>query len=101
LDEFEDYIVIILCQLEMFFPPSYFDFMVYVLVYMLRKIRLCGPNYLDEYILFSVIWRLWKGMWRINIIWKLPWLRTRLFEGKDLQRRKKIQKKFIYWWIQK
>ena len=46
LDELQGEIVIILCQLEMFFPPSFFDIMVHLLVHLVREIKLCGPVYL-------------------------------------------------------
>ena len=32
LDELEDEIVVIFCQLEMFYPPSFFDIMVHLVV---------------------------------------------------------------------
>jgi len=46
LDELQAEIVIILCQLEMFFPPSFFDIMVHLLVHLVREIKFCGPIYL-------------------------------------------------------
>jgi len=46
LDELEDEIVVILCELEMFFPPSFFDIMVHLVVHLVREFRLCGPVYL-------------------------------------------------------
>ena len=46
LDELQGEIVIILCQLEMFFPPSFFDIMVHLLVHMVREIKFCGLVYL-------------------------------------------------------
>ncbi|KAG2371826.1 uncharacterized protein HKW66_Vig0239470 [Vigna angularis] len=46
LDELQNEIIIILCQLEMFFPPSFFDIMVHLLVHLVREIKLCGPVYL-------------------------------------------------------
>ena len=46
LDELEDEIVVILCELEMFFPPSFFDIMVRLVVHLVRDVRLCGPVYL-------------------------------------------------------
>jgi len=36
-DELEDEIVVILCELEMFFPPSFFDIMVHLVVHPLQK----------------------------------------------------------------
>lgn len=32
-----------LCQLERFFPPSFFDIMVHLPVHLAREARLCGP----------------------------------------------------------
>ncbi|GAU37881.1 hypothetical protein TSUD_395650 [Trifolium subterraneum] len=46
LDELENEAVVILCQLEMYFPPSFFDIMVHLIVHLVREIRLCGPVYL-------------------------------------------------------
>ena len=46
LDELQNEIVVILCELEMFFPPSFFDIMVHLMVHMVREVRLCGPVYL-------------------------------------------------------
>ena len=46
LDELEHEAAIILCQLEMFFPPSFFDIMVHLVVHLVRKIIICGPVYL-------------------------------------------------------
>jgi len=45
-DELEEEIIIILCQLEMFFPPSFFDIMVHLIVHLIREIKLCGPVYM-------------------------------------------------------
>ena len=44
--EFVDEIVVILCELEMFFPPSFFDIIVHVVVHLVREVRLCGLVYL-------------------------------------------------------
>jgi len=46
LDELENEDIIILCQLEMYFPPSFFDIMVHLIVHLVRKIKCCGPIYL-------------------------------------------------------
>lgn len=46
LDEYENEAAIILCQLEMYFPPSFFDIMVHLIVHLVREIRLCGPVHL-------------------------------------------------------
>jgi len=46
LDELENEGIILLCQLEMSFPPSFFDIMVHVIVHLVREIRICGPVFL-------------------------------------------------------
>ena len=43
LDELENEAAIVLCQMEMHFPPSFFDIMVHLIVHLGREIRLCGP----------------------------------------------------------
>ena len=47
LDELENEAAIILCQLEMYFPPSFFNIMVHFIVHLMREIKLCGPVYLQ------------------------------------------------------
>ncbi|KAK7244185.1 hypothetical protein RIF29_39003 [Crotalaria pallida] len=39
-------IVSTLCELEMYFPPSFFDIMVHLTVHLERETRLCGPAYM-------------------------------------------------------
>ena len=39
-------IVVILCELEMYFPPSFFDVMVHLALHLVREVQLCGPVYL-------------------------------------------------------
>ncbi|XP_003554943.1 uncharacterized protein [Glycine max] len=46
LDDLENEASIIVCQLEMYFPPAFFDIMVHLVVHLVREIRLCGPVYL-------------------------------------------------------
>ncbi|KAI4324130.1 hypothetical protein L6164_023692 [Bauhinia variegata] len=46
LDELENDIVIILCQLEMYFQPSFFDIIIHLIIHLIWEIRLCGPIHL-------------------------------------------------------
>ncbi|XP_027933103.1 uncharacterized protein LOC114188698 [Vigna unguiculata] len=46
LDQLEDEAVLILCQLEMYFPPSFFDIMVHLIIHLVREVRICGPVFL-------------------------------------------------------
>ena len=40
LDDLENEVAIVLCQLEMYFPP-FFDIMVHLIVHLMMEIRLC------------------------------------------------------------
>ena len=46
LDELENKAAIVLCQMEMYFPPSFFDIMVHLIVHLVREIWLCGLVFL-------------------------------------------------------
>ena len=46
LDELELVAVKIVCQLEMYFPPSFFDIMVYLIVHIVYEIKMCGLVFL-------------------------------------------------------
>jgi len=46
LDELENEAIILLCQLEMYFPLSFFDIVVDLIVHLVRGIRTCGPVFL-------------------------------------------------------
>ncbi|KAL4025913.1 hypothetical protein IC575_014319 [Cucumis melo] len=39
-------IIITLCLLEKYFPPSFFTIMVHLTVHLVREVKLCGPIYL-------------------------------------------------------
>lgn len=43
LDKIQSDIVITLCLLEKYFPPSFFDIMIHLTVHLVREVRLCGP----------------------------------------------------------
>ncbi|XP_056689971.1 uncharacterized protein [Spinacia oleracea] len=46
LDSLQSQLIVTLCQFEMYFPPSFFDIMVHLVVHLVREIKLCGPVYL-------------------------------------------------------
>jgi Domain of unknown function (DUF4218) len=39
-------VVVTLCELEMFLPPSFFDIMMHLPVHLVREIRMCGSLFL-------------------------------------------------------
>ncbi|CAL2276857.1 unnamed protein product [Prunus armeniaca] len=45
LDKLEDDVVVTLCFLEKYFPPSFFDIMVHPVVNFVKEVHLCGPVY--------------------------------------------------------
>lgn len=46
LDDMQTDVVETLCKLEMYFPPSFFDIMVHLIVHLIREIKECGPVFL-------------------------------------------------------
>ncbi|XP_076931394.1 uncharacterized protein LOC143596521 [Bidens hawaiensis] len=46
LDKWEKDIYVTLCELEMYFPPSFFDIMVHLIAHIVQEIKACGPVYL-------------------------------------------------------
>jgi len=46
LDDLENEVIRLLCELEMYFPPLFFDIMIHLIVHLMREIRICGPVFL-------------------------------------------------------
>ena len=46
LDKLQEDIVVTLCLLEKYFPPSFFTIMLHLTVHLVREVKLCGPIYL-------------------------------------------------------
>ncbi|KAA0062133.1 transposase [Cucumis melo var. makuwa] len=46
LDALQEDIVMTLCNLEKYFPHSFFTIMVHLVVHLVREVKLCGPVYL-------------------------------------------------------
>ena len=61
LDELENEGYIILSQLEMHFPPAFFDIMVHLICHLVREIRLCGSVYLRWMYPFERYMKVLKG----------------------------------------
>ncbi|XP_042460530.1 uncharacterized protein LOC122044052 [Zingiber officinale] len=45
LDKLQSDLIITLCLLEQYFPPSFFDIMLHLTVHLVREVQLCGPVY--------------------------------------------------------
>ena len=43
LNEVYNELVVTLCLFEKYFPPSFFDIILHVIMHLIRKVRLCGP----------------------------------------------------------
>lgn len=61
LDDLEDEVAVILCQLKMFFPSSFFDIMVHLFVHLVREIRVYGLVYLRWMYLIERYTNIFKG----------------------------------------
>jgi len=64
LDFLQADVVVTLCELEMYFPPSFFDIMVHLTVHLIREIKLCGPPFLRYMYPFERIMGQLKGLVR-------------------------------------
>ena len=54
-------IVVTLCELEMYFPPSFFDIMMHLIVHLVRETQLCGPCYMRWMYPFERYMKILKG----------------------------------------
>jgi hypothetical protein len=64
LDQLQTNVVETLCELEMYFPPSFFDIMVHLTIHLVREIKLCGPMFLHWMYPFERAMGQLKGMVR-------------------------------------
>ncbi|XP_021728353.1 uncharacterized protein LOC110695429, partial [Chenopodium quinoa] len=46
LDALQANVVVTLCKFEMYFPPSFFDIMVHLVLHLVREIKMCGPVFM-------------------------------------------------------
>ena len=61
LNRIQSDLVITLCLLEKYFPPSFFDIMVHLTVHLSIEVRLCGPVYLRWMYPFERFMKTLKG----------------------------------------
>ncbi|CAL2247742.1 unnamed protein product [Prunus armeniaca] len=61
LDKLEEDVVVTLCLLEKYFPPSFFDVMVHLVVHLVKEVRLCGPVYFRWMYPFERYMKVLKG----------------------------------------
>ncbi|CAL9011480.1 unnamed protein product [Prunus brigantina] len=60
-NKLEKDVVVTLCLLEKYFPPSFFDIMVHLVVHLVRKVCLCGPVYFRWMYSFERYMKVLKG----------------------------------------
>ena len=61
LNEVHNELVVTLCLLEKYFPPSFFDIMLHLTVHLIREVRLCGPVYFRWMYPFERYMKVLKG----------------------------------------
>lgn len=61
LDVIQNDLVITLCLLENYFPPSFFHIMVHLTVHLVREVRLCGPIHFRWMYPFERFMKVLKG----------------------------------------
>ena len=67
LDKLQGEVVVTLCQLEKFFPPSFFDIMVHLIVHLIHEIKMCGPVFLRYMYPFERFMGILKNMYETDI----------------------------------
>ena len=70
LARLQEEIVVILCELEMYFPPAFFDIMVHLLVHIVDDIIDLGPTFLHNMMPFERMNGVIKGFVRNRSRWK-------------------------------
>ncbi|XP_062080508.1 uncharacterized protein LOC133785274 [Humulus lupulus] len=61
LDKLQHEIAYILCKLEQFFPPAFFDIMIHLTVHLVREVQFCGPVYFRWVYPFERYMKILKG----------------------------------------
>nr|GEX09040.1 hypothetical protein [Tanacetum cinerariifolium] len=61
LDSWQRDIIVTLCELEMYFPPSFFDVMVHLASHIVSEIKACGPIHLHYMFHFERYMGIVKG----------------------------------------
>jgi hypothetical protein len=53
LERLKEEIIVVLCELKIYFPPSFFDVMVHILVHIVHEIKDLGPLFLLQMMPFK------------------------------------------------
>ncbi|RVW62905.1 hypothetical protein CK203_059764 [Vitis vinifera] len=61
LNKLQNELVVTLCLLAKYFPPSFFDIMIHLTVHLVREVRLCGPVYFRWMYPFERFMKVLKG----------------------------------------
>ncbi|XP_073154053.1 uncharacterized protein [Henckelia pumila] len=61
LNDLQREIVTLLCLLEKYFPPSFFDIMIHLTVHLVREVILCGPVWYKKMYPFERFMKILKG----------------------------------------
>jgi hypothetical protein len=64
IQRLQEEIVVILCELEIYFPPAFFDVMVHLLVHILDDVIDLGPAFLHQMMAFERMNGVIKGFVR-------------------------------------
>ena len=61
LEQMQADLVVTVCLLEKFFPPSFFDIMIHLTVHLVREVELCGPVFFRWMYPFERYMKVFKG----------------------------------------
>ena len=60
--------VITLCELEIYFPPSLFDIMLHLVVHLVKETQLCGPTYMRWMYPVECYMKILKGYVKTEVV---------------------------------
>jgi putative effector of murein hydrolase LrgA (UPF0299 family) len=64
LEKLHANVIVTLCKLEMYFPPSFFDIMVHLTINLVQEIKLCGLIFIRYMYSFEIAMSQLKGLVR-------------------------------------
>jgi hypothetical protein len=90
LTKLQDDLILMMCNLETIFPPSFFDLMPHLLVPIVHEMKYLGQMFLHQMYPFKRFMTVLKNMFVIEVTRKVAWSKAR-------QQRKLLSSMLIIW----
>jgi hypothetical protein len=73
LTKLQDDLILMMCNLETIFPPSFFDIMPHLLIPIVHEMKYLGPVFIHQMYSFERFMTVLKSMFVIEVIRKVAW----------------------------